>query len=195
MKSYPKTVIFVIVLLICSVVFVASVYASVSTDSNIIDDNNNDNNDNDNNTVNNSGGSEENILTVTMLPSVDSDYEYKSYTQSWVNYCPFCHKYDTLSDTPKDSSRSSSVPEGEITCDMSKGGCDADYCGVTGKDKLGRNVFLIAAGGSVPVDANELKHVSSHDFDNKFKNRNSQISFIDQSKTNNTTTDAVNTSV
>ena len=56
---------------------------------------------------------------------------YKRYTKTWKNYCPNCGKTGTLTDNPK------KVYEGEITCSMKKGGCDADYCGYCGGDKWG----------------------------------------------------------
>lgn len=48
-----------------------------------------------------------------------------------ISNCPACGKSGTLTDNPK------GVYEGEITCSMSKGGCDADYCGYCGGDKWG----------------------------------------------------------
>lgn len=173
MNSYPKTLMIVIFLLIASVICVATVYADVSYKA-------------DENALNDGDSNPENdIITVTMIPSVDSDYNYTEYTQSWINYCPFCHKYGTLTDTPKDPDRNGGytnnghgVPEGELTCDMSKGGCDADFCGITGKDKDGREVYLTPAGGSVPIIASDYYKMASSDFDIKFHCRASQISLI-----------------
>lgn len=167
MYSYPKALLLIIFLLLVSIICVATVYADVSYQmgEDIFS--------NDNNT------SMSDIITVTMIPSVDSVYDYEEYTQSWINYCPFCHQYGTLKDTPKDPNRNSEIPEGEITCDESLGGCDADFCGVTGKDKNGRDIHLTSAGGSVPISANVYQDMSNFDFNGKFHCRASQISLID----------------
>ena len=70
-------------------------------------------------------------ITVNHMPSCSccSGTQYQRYTKTWKNYCPHCKKTGTLTDNPK------GVYEGEITCSMSKGGCDADYCGYCGGDK------------------------------------------------------------
>jgi len=117
------------------------------------------------------------VITVTMKPSVDTGLPYKSYTRSWVNYCPFCHKYGTLTDTPKDTSRTNTVPEGEITCDQSKGGCDADFDGVTGKDKLWRNVYLIPVENSQIFGTGNARYtlLDSYDIDSKSIIRTNQL--------------------
>jgi hypothetical protein len=65
------------------------------------------------------------VISGTFKPSIKSGYAYRWYRRSWINYCPGCHKYGTLTNNPK------GVPEGEITCSK----CDADFCGVTGMDK------------------------------------------------------------
>lgn len=73
-------------------------------------------------------------ITVTGKPSTGQAakfYQYKDYTKTWKNWCPFCHKTGTLTDNPK------GVYEREITCDKSKGGCDADFDVTTGADKSG----------------------------------------------------------
>lgn len=66
-------------------------------------------------------------ITVNMMPSCSCcgypKTPYKRYTKTWKNYCPACGKSGTLTDNPK------GVYEGEITCSMRLGGCDADYCG------------------------------------------------------------------
>ena len=75
------------------------------------------------------------VITVNMMPSCGCcgypKTPYKRFTKTWQNYCPACGKSGTLTDNPK------GVYEGEITCSMSKGGCDADYCGYCGGDKWG----------------------------------------------------------
>jgi hypothetical protein len=86
-------------------------------------------------------------LTVNMMPSVSSDYQYINYTTTWLNYCPKCGYFGTLLINPKH------VHEGELTCAF----CDADYCGVTGKDKLdGSDIYLTRLSESVPVDEGEV---------------------------------------
>lgn len=74
-------------------------------------------------------------ITVNMMPSCSCcgypKTPYKRYTKTWKNYCPACGKSGTLTDNPK------GVYEGEITCSMKLGGCDADYCGYCGGDKWG----------------------------------------------------------
>lgn len=73
-------------------------------------------------------------ITVTGKPSTGQagqHYKYQDYTKTWKNWCPFCHKTGTLTDNPK------GVYEHEITCDKSKGGCDADFDVTTGADKSG----------------------------------------------------------
>lgn len=73
-------------------------------------------------------------ITVTGKPSTGQAgqyYKYQDYTKTWKNWCPFCNKTGTLTDNPK------GVYEHEITCNKSKGGCDADFDVTTGADKSG----------------------------------------------------------
>ena len=65
------------------------------------------------------------LVTITAKPSVRSNYAYKWYTRTWVNYCPNCKHYNVLLSNPK------GVPERELTCKR----CSSDFCGVTGKEK------------------------------------------------------------
>ena len=65
------------------------------------------------------------LVTITAKPSVRSNYAYKWYTRTWVNYCPNCKYYNVLLINPK------GVPERELTCKR----CSSDFCGVTGKEK------------------------------------------------------------
>lgn len=85
-------------------------------------------------------------ITVTGKPSTGQagqHYKYQDYTKTWKNYCPFCHKTGTLTDNPK------GVYEHEITCDKSKGGCDADFDVTTGADKSGAyRAYLQDANGN-----------------------------------------------
>ena len=105
----------------------------------MVDQNNNSNtnNNNDNNTSD--------TITVTGKPSTGQAakfYEYKNYTKTWKNYCPLCGRSGKLSDNPKGTA------EGELTCDKSKGGCDADYDICTGGDKSGKyRAYLQDASG------------------------------------------------
>ena len=86
-------------------------------------------------------------LTVNMMPSVSSSYQYINYTTTWLNYCPKCGYFGTLLINPKH------VHEGELTCYF----CDSDYCGVTGKDKLvSSDIYLTRLSESVPVDEGEV---------------------------------------
>ena len=66
-------------------------------------------------------------ITITAKPSVRSSYAYKWYTTTWVDYCPYCHRYNVLYNAHKWPARF----EQELTCKM----CSADFCGVTGKEK------------------------------------------------------------
>ena len=65
------------------------------------------------------------VITITAKPSVRSNYAYRWYTMTWIDYCPNCHHYNCLLINPK------CVPERELTCKI----CDSDFCGVTGKEK------------------------------------------------------------
>ena len=67
------------------------------------------------------------LISMWAKPSVRSKYAYRWYYRTWVNYCPNCHRYDSLLKNPK------GVPERELTCKH----CDSDFCGVTGKEKMG----------------------------------------------------------
>ena len=88
-------------------------------------------------------------ITVTGKPSTGQAgqyYKYQDYTKTWRNWCPACKKTGTLSDTPKGLRN---VPEHELTCDRSKGGCDADYDITTGADKSGSyRAYLQDANGN-----------------------------------------------
>lgn len=66
-------------------------------------------------------------VTITARPSVRSNYAYKWYTTTWIDYCPHCHRYGVLYNAHKYPARH----EQELTCKI----CGADYCGVVGKEK------------------------------------------------------------
>lgn len=87
-------------------------------------------------------------LTVNMLPSYSTtDYQYVNYTTTWLNYCPICEHYGTLLINPK------GTVEGELTCYY----CDADFCGVTGHDKIiGSTYELVRLSESVPVSEGKV---------------------------------------
>ena len=96
------------------------------------------------------------VINVNMMPSCGccgGTVAYKRYQKSWKNYCPNCGKSGTLTDNPK------GVYEGEITCSMRLGGCDADYCGYCGGDKWGggkcRRVKLTPASASENSNAGD----------------------------------------
>lgn len=61
-------------------------------------------------------------VTVWAYPS-KAGADYKLTKKTWKNVCPFCK--GKLKFNPKKTA------EGELTCSK----CDADFCGVTGKDK------------------------------------------------------------
>ena len=187
----------IFIIIISGIVCIAAVYATVS-EENLSSNNKTSSNNNDtilsNNTsyvniTNNQSvnisdnSSNHNISTITvhMKPSVETGLEYKYYTRTWVNYCPFCHKFGTLTDTPKDVNRNSTVPEGELTCDMSKGGCDADFDGVSGKDKLWRDVYLTPADGNQIISLdNGTVVLKSNGLTKKQNIRDAQLSILNQ---------------
>jgi len=64
--------------------------------------------------------------------------DYNVHTGTYVNYCPYCKKYGTLTYTNQQG-----CPEGMFYCDMSKNGCDADFCIVHGKAHTHTNVKFL----------------------------------------------------
>lgn len=65
------------------------------------------------------------IISMWAKPSVRSNYAYRWYKKTFINYCPHCHHYNVLLKNPK------GVPEREYTCKK----CGADYDAVVGKEK------------------------------------------------------------
>ena len=65
------------------------------------------------------------LISMWAKPSVRSNYAYRWYYKTFIDYCPHCHHYNVLLKNPK------GVPEREYTCRR----CGADYCAVTGKEK------------------------------------------------------------
>ena len=68
-------------------------------------------------------------ITMTGKPSCSCGkrYSYRWYTRTYVNYCPYCHRYGTLYNAHKVQARF----EKEITCKK----CGSDWCIVCGKEK------------------------------------------------------------
>ena len=66
------------------------------------------------------------LISMWAKPSVRSNYAYRWYRKTFIDYCPHCHHYNVLLKNPK------GVPEREYTCRR----CGADYCAVTGKEKF-----------------------------------------------------------
>lgn len=68
-------------------------------------------------------------ITMTGKPSCScgQKYSYRWYTRTYVNYCPYCHRYGTLYNAHKFQARF----EKEITCKK----CGSDWCIVCGKEK------------------------------------------------------------
>ncbi len=60
--------------------------------------------------------------------------DYNIHHGKYLNYCPHCKKNGILSYT-----NAQGCPEGMFYCDMGKGGCDADYCIVHGKEHVNSN--------------------------------------------------------
>lgn len=69
------------------------------------------------------------VITMTGKPSCSCGkrYSYRWHTRTYVNYCPYCHKYGTLYNAHKFQARF----EKEITCKK----CGSDWCIVCGKEK------------------------------------------------------------
>jgi len=74
--------------------------------------------------------SDDNIIHIMAKPSVSSNLPYKWFNTTFENKCAFCG--EKLLVNPKE------VPESELTCSY----CDADFCGVSGKDKEYREIYL-----------------------------------------------------
>lgn len=76
--------------------------------------------------------SDKKTITTVAYPKKPG-YSYKLHEKTWKNYCPLCKKEGTLQFNPK------GAPEAELTCGNGhpphyNGGCDADYCCVSGLD-------------------------------------------------------------
>ena len=71
------------------------------------------------------------LVSIVSKPSCGCRYSYTWHKRTFINYCPHCHKYNTLRNVHKWPARH----EQELTCDTRLGGCGADYCGCCGKEK------------------------------------------------------------
>lgn len=105
---------------------------------------------------------------------VRPNYQNK-VTRAYKNYCPLCGKSGTLTDTPKDPSRGR-IKEGEITCEMKKGGCDADYCIWCGYDKSGSCKGPLTPCGSVSTTSSSSSSNSSTSSSSSSSKKNSNSS-------------------
>lgn len=66
-------------------------------------------------------------ITIVSKPSCGCRNSYKWHKRTFVNYCPYCKKYEVLTNLHKYPARH----EQEISCKR----CRADFCGVCGKEK------------------------------------------------------------
>lgn len=82
-----------------------------------------------------------NIVDIVAKPSCGCNYrepnkyKYKWYNSSFIDYCPKCGHYNVLKNVYKPTAKY----EYELTCTH----CDADYCGVCGKDKFSWSHYYI----------------------------------------------------
>lgn len=69
-------------------------------------------------------------VTITCRPSCGKcSKAYTWRTKTYLNYCPNCHRYNTIYNKHKWGARH----EKELTCAH----CDSDFCGNCGKEKMG----------------------------------------------------------
>ena len=68
-----------------------------------------------------------NGYTVKVAGSEGNGYYW--HERTFVNYCPYCHRYGVLTNLHKWPARH----EQEISCSR----CRSDWCGVCGKEKMG----------------------------------------------------------
>lgn len=69
------------------------------------------------------------LITIISKPSCGCRNGYYWHKRTFVNYCPYCHKYGVLTNLHKWPARH----EQEISCSR----CRSDWCGVCGKEKMG----------------------------------------------------------
>ena len=69
------------------------------------------------------------LITIISKPSCGCRKGYYWHERTFVNYCPYCHRYGVLTNLHKWPARH----EQEISCSR----CRSDWCGVCGKEKMG----------------------------------------------------------
>lgn len=69
------------------------------------------------------------LITIISKPSCGCRNGYYWHKRTFVNYCPYCHRYGVLTNLHKWPARH----EQEISCSR----CRSDWCGVCGKEKMG----------------------------------------------------------
>lgn len=69
------------------------------------------------------------LITIISKPSCGCRNGYYWHKRTFVNYCPYCHRYGVLTNLHKWPARH----EQEISCSK----CRSDWCGVCGKEKMG----------------------------------------------------------
>lgn len=67
------------------------------------------------------------LITIISKPSCGCRNGYYWHKRTFVNYCPYCHRYGVLTNLRKWPARH----EQEISCSR----CRSDWCGVCGKEK------------------------------------------------------------
>ena len=67
------------------------------------------------------------LVTITAKPSCGCRHSYTWHTRTYVNYCPYCRKYGTLTNLHKRQARF----EQEISCRR----CSSDWCRKKKKEK------------------------------------------------------------
>ena len=67
------------------------------------------------------------LITIISKPSCGCRNGYYWHKRTFVNYCPYCHRYGVLTNLHKWPARH----EQEISCSR----CRSDWCGVCGKEK------------------------------------------------------------
>lgn len=86
-------------------------------------------------------------VTITCFPK-KSEVPYVLTTKSWKNYCPTCKKTGQMTGFGKgvlSNGRGKWGIEGGVTCLI----CDADFCGVTGRDTYIGSTRKMTPAGSV----------------------------------------------
>ncbi len=98
------------------------------------------------------------------LQGVLDEGVYGVFVINWFeNYCPHCKKNGTLVVNPKDTKKNS-VPEVEITCghgvlNGATDGCDADYSGWSGYDKVKDPKVKLESIPKAPIPSIYKEHI------------------------------------